>query len=178
MRGRVLVVDDDALIRKVSERALARAGFEVVVAATVPEALEAAERGALDVAILDYFLGGECGCNLVAPLRAIHPAIRIAILSGLGVLPEIMRHARHAGADLVASKGLVDWPALARGDAGTRTAVPFAIHLESFKRAVIHGTYLVHHRNVSSAARALGITRTSLQRMLRRSPPPELKEDE
>lgn len=176
MRKRVLVVDDDPLIRRASARALSAAGFDVVVAGAALEALGPAGPRTFDTAILDYFLGpGECGCNLIALLRARNPRTRIVILSGLGVLPEVAQHAYRAGADLVASKPHVDWHALASGDTTTApdSSRP-AADLEAFKRAVIHGTYLVHRRNVTSTARSLGISRSSLQRMLRRNPPPDL----
>jgi ActR/RegA family two-component response regulator len=176
MRKRVLVVDDDPLMRRASARALSAAGFDVVVAGAALEALGPTGPHTFDTAILDYYLGpGECGCNLIALLRSRNPRTRIVILSGLGVLPELVQHAYRAGADLVASKPNVDWHALASGDTtnapdSARSAIDFA----AFKRAVIHGTYLVHRRNVTSTARSLGISRSSLQRMLRRNPPPDL----
>lgn len=174
MRRCVLVVDDDPLICKVSARALAAADFDVVVAGDAMEALGPIRARSFDTAILDYFLGpGECGCDLIAPLRAHNPTIRVVILSGLGMLPDLVRHAYGAGADLVACKAQLDWLALASGGPAAADPSASATELGAFKRAVIHGTYLVHRRNVTSAARALGVTRTSLQRLLRRSPPPE-----
>lgn len=175
MRRCVLVVDDDPLIRKVSARALEVAEFDVVVAGAAAKALEVIGTRSFDTAILDYFLGpGECGCDLIAPLRAQSPRIRVVVVSGLGMLPDLVRHAYLAGADLVVPKADVDWRALASGQPAVapdpRTSFT---ELEAFKRAVVHGTYLVHRRNVTSAARALGVTRSSLQRLLRRSPPTE-----
>ncbi len=177
MCAHVLIVDDDELIRKVSERALTRAGFEVAVAATTTHALELVADRCFDVAILDYFLGpGDYGCALIAPMRIRNPSIRIAILSGLGVLPELVHHGYAAGADLVGSKANVDWVSVARCE----RAVPDhpvhpAVDLDALKRQAIHGAYLVHNRNVSSTARALGMRRSNLQRVLRKTPPPELK---
>jgi CheY-like chemotaxis protein len=82
MRGRVLVVDDDALIRQAAERSLTRAGFEVATAATTWQARFLSATGLFDVAILDYFLEpGERGCDLIPELRARSPAIRIAVVS-------------------------------------------------------------------------------------------------
>ena len=62
MRGRVLVVDDDALIRRIAERSLVRAGFEVTVASSAEEVRALSIVNSFDAAILDYFLGpGSCG---------------------------------------------------------------------------------------------------------------------
>lgn len=175
MRTCVLVVDDDPLIRKVSARALEVADYDVAVAGAAVEALAAIGTRSFDTAILDYFLGpGEYGCDLIAPLRAHSPRIRVVVLSGLGMLPDLVRHAHVAGADLVACKAHVDWRALASGQAAaTPDPTMSSTELGAFKQAVVHGTYLVHRRNVTSAARALGVTRTSLQRLLRKSPPTE-----
>jgi len=183
MRGRVLVVDDDALIRRVAERRLARAGFEVVVAGTAWQARYLAATEPFDVAILDYFLGPadrdpDRGTDLVGPLRARSPAIRIAVVSGLASLPDLVRHALAAGAHIVVSKTRVDWVALADGQAAA--AIPPAdpaVDLDVLRREAIHGTLLVHGRNVSDTARALGMTRSSLQRVLRKMPLPSLEVD-
>lgn len=174
MVGRVLVVDDDALIRRVAERSLARAGFDLSTAGTAEQAYVLSTVFAFDVAIIDYFLGpGECGCDLIASLRARNPAIRIAVLSGLGVLPDIVRHAHAAGADVVATKANVDWPTLARGESPLPPApIRPTVDLAALKRDVIVGTLLVHRRNISTTARALGMTRSSLQRLLRSIKPP------
>ncbi len=179
MRGRVLVVDDDSLIRKVADRSLTRAGFQVATAGTSWHARYLAATEIFDVAILDYFLdAGEHGSDLIAPLRARSPAIRIAVLSGLGAWPDLVRHAQAAGADIVVNKTCIDWPALADG----RTPVVIepvhpAVDLDALRREATHGTLLVHGRNISHAARALGMTRSSLQRVLRKDPLPVLDDE-
>ncbi|HTE51535.1 MAG TPA: response regulator [Kofleriaceae bacterium] len=176
---RVLVVDDDPLIQRVSRLTLERAGFEVVVASSLAGAIAQLEAGALDAALLDYFLGvDECGCDLIAPLRARHPAIRVVVMSGLGALAELIGHAHAAGADLVVSKAQVDWVGWAGGTpASPAPPLRATVDLNALRYQVIHGAFLVHRRNVSHTARALGIKRTSLQRILRRSPLPALEED-
>lgn len=180
MAQRVLVVDDDDLMRTLGARHLARAGFDVTVAGTSSAAMALIGRLPLDAAILDYYLvDGECGCDLIAPLRAANPSMRIAVVSGLALPPEINRHAYRAGADLVAAKNRVDWAALARGEAGAPPAqAEAAADLEAFRRDFIRGTFIVHRRNITRAARALGITRSTLQRALRRTPPPDVENDD
>jgi ActR/RegA family two-component response regulator len=179
MRGRVLVVDDDALIRTVAERWLTRASFEVATTGSTWQARSLAATGRFDVAILDYFLGGdERGPDLIPPLRATSPAIRVVVMSGLGALPDVARHALGAGASAVVGKTKIDWPALAAGDPPPPVAARPVVDLDALRRDAIHGTLLVHGRNISRAARALGMTRSSLQRVLRKNPLPALEEDE
>jgi ActR/RegA family two-component response regulator len=179
MRWRVLVVDDDDLIRNLGARVLGRAGFDVTVADSVGAALALPGPWTFDAAILDYFLiPGGCGCDLIAPLRASNPTIWIAILSGLGDLLEVSRHAHRAGADVVASKARLDWVSLVVGEREPAHALNPSVNLDAIKRDVIHGTYLVHRRNISQTARALGMKRGNLQRILRKLPPPEAEEEE
>jgi len=57
---RILVVEDEYLIRMLLEDMLAEIGYEVAAAVgTIAEAKVAAEAGAFDVAILDVNLDGE-----------------------------------------------------------------------------------------------------------------------
>ncbi len=178
MGGRVLVVDDDALIRRVAGRSLTRAGFEVATADSIWQARYLVATDRFDVAILDYFLGDERGSDFIAPLRAASPAIRIVVVSGLGALADVARHALAAGADIVASKTSVNWPALAAGELPQPMVPPRpVVDLDALRREAIHGTLLVHGRNVSDTARALGMTRSSLQRVLRKMPLPVLDDE-
>jgi ActR/RegA family two-component response regulator len=175
----VLLVDDDDLIRVVGARILARAGFRPTVAQTASAALALLDALTFDAAILDYFLiPGQCGCDLIAPLRAHNPAIHVAVLSGLGDLPDVIRHAHRAGADVVASKHHIDWVGLARGESAPAPPPSPAVNIDALKRNAIHGTYLVHHRNMTQTARALGMKRGNLQRILRKQPPPDVAQDE
>ena len=100
------------------------------------------------------------------------------MVSGLGVLPEVVCYALAAGADAVTSKIGVNWPALARGERPQPVVPPRpVVDLDALRREAIHGTLLVHGRNISDTARALGMTRSSLQRLLRKMPLP-VPEDE
>ncbi len=79
--GRVLVVEDEALVAMLVEDELCAAGAEVLTAATLVDALRlvaaAARDGQLDAAILDMNLGGEAvlpadrqpPAKLTVPLR-------------------------------------------------------------------------------------------------------------
>lgn len=179
MVSSVLLVDDDELIRRIGGRSLSRAGFHVSIAGSSAEALVLASQYRFDVAVIDYFLGpGDCGCDLVGPLRGCNPAIHITVISGLGVLSELVCHAYSAGADRVTSKTGVDWIALARGAASPPPLARPAVDLTALKREVVHGAFLVHRRNVSRTARALGLSRSTLQRTLRQLPPLALEDDD
>jgi two-component system response regulator MprA len=67
---RVLVVDDDALVRRMLARSLAAAGFEVEVEADGGGALAAVERSAPDLVVLDVTMPGVDGLAVCRRLRA------------------------------------------------------------------------------------------------------------
>jgi two-component system, OmpR family, response regulator MprA len=67
---RVLVVDDDAPVRRMLERGLAAEGFEVEAAADGGAALVAAERSAPDLVVLDVAMPGLDGLAVCRRLRA------------------------------------------------------------------------------------------------------------
>nr|WP_258938231.1 MULTISPECIES: response regulator transcription factor [Prauserella salsuginis group] len=67
---RVLVVDDEAGVRKALSRGLGAEGMDVTVAADGPTALSLAGTGAFDVVLLDIMLPGLSGYRVLERLRA------------------------------------------------------------------------------------------------------------
>jgi len=65
----ILVVDDDAATRKMIDTALSAAGYDVVPAATAAEAVEAINRQAPDVVLLDLILPDGDGVDVCRRVR-------------------------------------------------------------------------------------------------------------
>jgi DNA-binding response OmpR family regulator len=59
LRGRILVAEDEVLICMLLETILSDAGYEVLAASSVEEALGVIDREAVDAAILDINLHGK-----------------------------------------------------------------------------------------------------------------------
>src|SRR5258708_34792494 len=91
MSEAILVVDDDAPIRRMLERALGAEGYVVQAAADGGAALTAVERSVPDLIVLDIAMDGLDGLAVCRRLRA----------KGLG-LPVLLLTARDAGPDRVA----------------------------------------------------------------------------
>jgi signal transduction histidine kinase len=81
-RGRVLLVDDDDQLRRLTERMLRKAGYHVVPAGNGPEALAAARRETFDILLTDMVMPGMSGRDLARELVAEHPQIRVVFMSG------------------------------------------------------------------------------------------------
>jgi len=80
----ILVVEDDALVRSVTERILRRAGYRVLSAASGAEALAvvAGHDGPLDLLVTDVIMPGMNGRALVEELRRGLPRLRVLYVSG------------------------------------------------------------------------------------------------
>jgi len=84
MEGRVLVIDDDAGVRKVLRRILTAEGFDVEEANDAFQALDALDASPPDAALLDIKMPGMDGLGLLDNLRQRGLEIPIVILTGHG----------------------------------------------------------------------------------------------
>lgn len=105
MRGLfVLVVEDDPDCAAVLAEALALDGHEVAVVATAAAALREAAGRRPDVAIVDGYLGGDTGLELVRAFRlGALGDFPVLLATGMG-LDEVGDGAREAGVDRVLVK--------------------------------------------------------------------------
>ena len=80
----VLVVDDEAEIRTSLEEILSEEGYGVACAANADEAMELARDVAYDVVLLDIWLPGRDGLEVLAEMRELKPDARpeVVIISG------------------------------------------------------------------------------------------------
>ncbi|WP_399477741.1 response regulator transcription factor [Streptomyces sp. TRM68367] len=83
VNGRVLVVDDDAAIRRSLERGLRLNGFSVVLADSGRAALEAVGAGSPDVVVLDISMPGLSGIDVCRTLRGDDNDVPVLMLSAL-----------------------------------------------------------------------------------------------
>ncbi|HYE94241.1 MAG TPA: response regulator [Terriglobales bacterium] len=113
--ARVLVADDHDDARSVFVAVLRDAGHEVVAAADGNEAVALFESHRPDVALIDIFMPGRDGIDVIRALRAADPSIRILavsagwhlklpVVSGGASQGDVLQDAWAAGADGTLSK--------------------------------------------------------------------------
>jgi DNA-binding response OmpR family regulator len=85
-RIKVLMVDDEAQFRATTQKILERKGFETILAATGPEALEKLSMNP-DVVVLDINMPGMDGHETLERMKAIQPDLPVIMLTGHGGLP-------------------------------------------------------------------------------------------
>jgi CheY-like chemotaxis protein len=124
MRRTALLVDDEALLRRLLARILGEAGFGVVEAENGEVALAAALRmnGTLDLVVSDIHMPVMNGLELARQLRPLHPAVPILLITGRDITDpapepegfELLRKPFRAEAFL----GAIDRMLSARPDSG------------------------------------------------------------
>jgi two-component system response regulator AtoC len=105
-KARVLVVDDEKLIRWSLEKNLVKEGFEVDVAVTGEEALEKIHSFSPDAVLLDNKLPGRHGLDILPDIKAYDPSIAVIFMTAYGTI-ETAVQAIKAGAFDYVNKPLV-----------------------------------------------------------------------
>ena len=147
---RVLVVDDEPIVRDVLTRYLTHEGFEVAAAADGHEALRAIEEGSPNVIVLDLMLPKLSGLELLRLVR-LESTVPVIILSA-----KVSERDRIAGLELGADDYVVKpyspGEVVARVRAVLRRAGPDgrsrlefdALTIDPVRREVTHAGEVVH----------------------------------
>jgi DNA-binding response OmpR family regulator len=80
MGGRILIVEDEMVLRKHLARAFAREGYEVATAGSCAEALDQLGRGRFEALLLDVTLPDGDGLDMLGDLGAPQPQ-RIVVMT-------------------------------------------------------------------------------------------------
>jgi len=78
---RMLVVDDEQLVRWFLDRALTKNGHEVVMASNVPEAFEKLDRGKFDMLFVDLRMPDGHGTELIEKVGTLAVKPKIVVCS-------------------------------------------------------------------------------------------------
>lgn len=86
-RSRVLVVDDERVVRRALQRILERDGYVVSLAECGQEAIDlyTARWKELDVVVLDVMMPDVDGREVLQRMRAVNPGVRAILSSGFTV---------------------------------------------------------------------------------------------
>ncbi len=104
--AKILIVDDEAPIRRLLGEVLRRAGHEIVEAENGRKAIMAMQATTVDLVITDIMMPEQDGIETVMQVRKHHPAVRIIVISGGGhqQAMDYLPMAETLGADLTFSK--------------------------------------------------------------------------
>ncbi len=104
---KLLVVDDDSLIRRSLSAVLRLAGYEVSEAAGGTEALELLEKTTPDLVITDFNMPQLNGMQVLREIQARQPDLPVILVTGYGTVEQAVE-AMKAGAYDYVSKPIID----------------------------------------------------------------------
>jgi DNA-binding NtrC family response regulator len=107
-RIRVLVVDDDNLLRKLVTNQLSRSGFDAASAANAQEAFEALRQKDYDVVLLDIQMPGLSGLDALREIRKIEDAPEVIMLTADTSLPTGLEAMRLGAYDYLTKPSTLD----------------------------------------------------------------------
>lgn len=146
---RILVVEDDEALRLSYERLFTAAGYDVLAAGGVYEALRAVQRATPDVILADLMLPDGDGMGLTRALRAIASTVGVPVIAMTASARSIeLLEPKSFGAECVLLKPIADDALLAcigdalakRGKLVARPAAPVAIDAPDGTRWTVHYT--------------------------------------
>lgn len=175
---KVLLVDDSELVLRTWARQSKRERKIALCATTRKDALELARREKPDMAVVDLFMPGDSGFDVVRDLKKLKPRPVIMLVSAAMDADYAMQGIA-AGADDCFDKDIPIRTLIERVERGTR---PEPGHgrgrgqgrpptLDELEWQYIVRTLADHGGNITHAAQALGLVRQSLQRKIRRLSP-------
>ena len=81
-KTRILLVDDEELVRRSLEANLREEGFELASAASAEEALAILQEQPCDLLLTDYLMEGMTGIELLKKTKELYPQVKIIVFSG------------------------------------------------------------------------------------------------
>lgn len=85
-RPRILVVEDDESLRRVTQVQLQQAGYEVATASCAREALAMLEKSPQDLVLTDLKMPGMSGVELLRRIKADYPEIIVVVVTAFGTI--------------------------------------------------------------------------------------------
>ena len=101
MNRRILVVDDEESIQRSLESVLRDEGFDVSLAGSAEDAIKKIEADAPDVVLLDIWLPGKDGLQLLEEVRPRYPGLPVVVMSGHGTIETAVRATKLGAFDFV-----------------------------------------------------------------------------
>ncbi len=98
---RVLIIDDEAIIRHTLADFLSECGYQTATAADGVQGIELAQNEPFDIVLVDLRMPRLNGMEVIATLRQSHPNLPLVVISGAGVLQDAIKAIRRGAWDYI-----------------------------------------------------------------------------
>ena len=171
----LILVDDDAPLRRSLQRALERRNFQVYTADSLKAGMNLAHSVKPDYAVIDLRLEDGSGIELVKRLRELYPKVRVVILTGYGNIATAVAAVKAGAVDYLAKPADADDVINALLASGGNLPPPPSnpMSADRVRWEHIQRVFEQCNRNVSETARRLNMHRRTLQRILNKRAPRE-----
>jgi len=95
----ILIIDDEDPLRELCQTALEGAGYRVLTADSGPYGLRLLQHQEVDLALVDIFMPGMDGLEVIQLLHKTRPACKIIAMSGGSWEWDYLDAAKHLGAN-------------------------------------------------------------------------------
>lgn len=171
--GKVLLVDDDAPLRRNLVRAMERFGYEIATAGGLREAYDVAAQFEPEFAVVDLNLADGHGMELVETLQQLRPGIRVVVVTGYDSIASSIVATKAGAVGYLAKPVKPEEIAAALSGQVDPPADDSPMSADRVRWEHIQRVFEQCHRNVSETARRLNMHRRTLQRILsKRAPRP------
>ena len=169
----LLIVDDDAPLRKRLVRAMEQRGFTPLQAESVAEASKVMTQHHLDFAVIDLKLEDGSGLAVVEKLKQRHPECRIIVLTGFGNIATAVAAVKAGATDYLPKPAGPDQiaAALLQQQGALPPPPDDPMSADRVRWEHIQRVFEQCDRNVSETARRLKMHRRTLQRILAKHAP-------
>jgi DNA-binding NtrC family response regulator len=106
--AKVLIVDDEHSILMLLQEALSKWGYQVRVASTGAEALEAVRAGLFDAAIMDVRMPDMSGIDLLRAVKAQDESIEVVIMTGYPTISSAVEALKDGAYDYLSKPLILD----------------------------------------------------------------------
>jgi DNA-binding NtrC family response regulator len=103
-KAKVLVVDDEAIVREALGDWLKDAGYQVFTAENGPKALEVIEKEKPGIMIADLVMPGMDGIELMKRAKEFQPSIEVIIITAYASIPTAIAAMKEGAYDYIESR--------------------------------------------------------------------------
>ncbi len=100
-RPKILVVDDEKVIRGGCHEVLTQEGYEVLLAASGDQGLKMIEKEHFDIILLDLMMPGLSGFDVLSHVKRLHPDTSIIVITGYATIENSIEAMRNGAFDFI-----------------------------------------------------------------------------